>query len=112
MSLSGVGLDSLMGVEMKNRSDQDLRISVPGTTLLEGPSVRELAVHLLALVRAEAGTADGADDGSGVQPQTDGLVPPAASQSPERILANIDQLSDADVDALLTSLLSEQGDSP
>ena len=99
-SLSDLGIDSLMAVELKNRIDGDLRGSVPVTDLLAGPTIEALAADL-------AGQIDG--------PAEVVAAPVAVSNgdaaSPEQILANLDQLSDDDVDAMLEAMLKDQGGS-
>ncbi len=45
--LDTLGLDSLLAIELKNRVETGLGISVPVVTLLEGPTLRELAGRVL-----------------------------------------------------------------
>ena len=61
------------------------------SALLKGPTITELSEQLAmdtAMVQVEIVTAD-------------------QSTEPENILANLDQLSDSDVDALLNAMLEE-----
>ncbi len=81
-----LGMDSLMALELKNRIDADLGVSLPLVQILQGPSVDELAAQLLEQLaqtteRPQAGEAE--------------------------LLAKLDLLSEAEVDAALASLLSE-----
>jgi len=98
-SLSDLGIDSLMAVELKNRIDGDLRGSVPVTTLLAGPTITELVAELEGQLGA---------------PSPVELPPPTAADpagnghSPADILANLDQLSDSDVDAMLDAMLKDK----
>ncbi|MBZ0285022.1 MAG: SDR family NAD(P)-dependent oxidoreductase, partial [Anaerolineae bacterium] len=46
-SLSNLGMDSLMAVELKNRIEANLRLVVPMTQLLQGPSVNQLTNTLV-----------------------------------------------------------------
>jgi acyl transferase domain-containing protein len=60
--LTGAGLDSLVAVGMKNRVEVDLGLSLPLAAALEGASLRQLAVQMLADVTTDA--APKRDDGS------------------------------------------------
>jgi acyl transferase domain-containing protein/acyl-CoA synthetase (AMP-forming)/AMP-acid ligase II/acyl carrier protein len=90
LPLNSLGIDSLMAIELKNRIEADLGVTVPMVKFLEGPSVRDLAgyvaehlIPLLAVRPAVAGPdADAAQD----------------------LLARLDGLSDDQVDALLAEM--------
>ncbi|MBW4567204.1 MAG: SDR family NAD(P)-dependent oxidoreductase [Tolypothrix carrinoi HA7290-LM1] len=45
--LTNLGLDSLMGVELSNRIESVLGVSVPTMKLMQGPSISQLAVELV-----------------------------------------------------------------
>ena len=102
--LSNLGLDSLMAVEVKNRIAVDLGVNVPMVTFLSGPSVEQAAVELLQLLTSE----------------TSGLVTPLASATTHHLgeqtnsgtdahlMENLDQLSDDEVNSLLTDLLAKE----
>jgi hypothetical protein len=47
-----LGFDSLMAVELRNRVEADLEISLPLVDLLQGPSVAQLSGKLLEQVMA------------------------------------------------------------
>ncbi len=104
-SLSEFGLDSLMAVELKNRIDRDLRGSLALTALLAGPAIEELASELLAGF-------DGPAPSGGAEPAAAAPEEMAATNghplSPEEALANLDQMSNDDVDAMLAALLEDQ----
>ena len=85
LPISVLGLDSLMAVELKNRIGTDLRVSLPTVRLLQGPSVAELAAEIDPQLRAA----------------------PVASLSEAELLSRVDELSDAELDAALGSLLDE-----
>ncbi|MCL5996214.1 MAG: type I polyketide synthase [Chloroflexi bacterium] len=90
--LNSLGLDSLMAVELRNRLQTALGISMPVAQLLEGPSLNELSALVLAQVADVHETQ------------------PIQSHQPDQLLASLDRLSDDQVDSLLSDLLA-QGDS-
>ncbi len=53
--LNQLGLDSLMAIELMNRVESQLGISVPMGAVLNGPNVRELSVPILESLLASAG---------------------------------------------------------
>jgi NAD(P)-dependent dehydrogenase (short-subunit alcohol dehydrogenase family) len=61
-SIGGLGLDSLMSVELKNRLERALGVSVPMARLLEGPTVLELAEELAGKMGVAAAAAAPAVD--------------------------------------------------
>lgn len=76
--LSGYGLDSLMGVELKGRIEGDIGVEVPLPTLLRGPSIHELATIL-------AGRLQTSNPPEGVVPlPPPGEPSPATPQLPQR----------------------------
>jgi acyl transferase domain-containing protein/acyl carrier protein len=64
-SIGGMGLDSLMSVEVKNRLERALGVSVPMARLLEGPTIHELADELAGSI-LDDGASSAAPDGGGV----------------------------------------------
>jgi acyl transferase domain-containing protein/acyl carrier protein len=66
-SIGGLGLDSLMSVEVKNRLEHALGVTVPMARLLEGPTVQALADELAGQIADHTG------------PGADGDEPPAAT---------------------------------
>src|SRR5215204_2151287 len=93
--LNRLGIDSLMAVELKNRVEADLETSVPVTALLQGPSLSQLATHLL-----EGLDAPTAADAASVS---------APGETRERLVeAQVEGLSDEEVDALLRGLVEEE----
>jgi len=90
LPLNRLGIDSLMAVEMKNRVESDLELTVPVALLLKGPTLAQMAAHLVNQLR-------GPEQGP----------PPVARQAtPERLLARMDQLSDAEIDSLLRAAVN------
>ena len=90
--LNRLGIDSLMAVELKNRVEADLETSVPVTVLLQGPSLSQLATHLLEGL-------DAADAAS--------LSAPGETRE-SLVEAQVEGMSDEDVDALLRGLVEEE----
>jgi len=100
--LSELGLDSLMAIELKNRIARDLRVNVPVVKFLQGFSVEEAVTQVLEQLTTEA-----ADP---ITPLTPAVAPLGDQQNAERLLANLDQLSDEQVSALLADMIAEEND--
>jgi NAD(P)-dependent dehydrogenase (short-subunit alcohol dehydrogenase family)/acyl carrier protein len=102
--LSNLGLDSLMAVELKNRIAVDLGLIVPMVKFLQGPSVEQAATILVDQLATGASTALPALS----------LAVPQREEAPENDrsnghqLAEVDQLSDDEVNSLLTDLLAKE----
>jgi acyl carrier protein len=93
--LTDLGLDSLMAVEVRNGASSAFGIALSPADILDGASTTVLANRVVALLSAEAGT----PGGDSVQTDTD----PEAAATAE-LLANLDKLSDDQVDELLSLL--------
>ena len=89
--LNRLGIDFLMAVELKNRVEADLETSVPVTALLQGPSLSQLATQLL----------EGLD-----APAADATLAPEEAE--DGIEAQVEGLTDEEVDALLRDLGKEE----
>src|SRR3990172_9396887 len=97
-SLSDLGVDSLMAVELRNWIERDLRLDLPAVELLRGPSVLQLADVLLDQVSKLD---------SAPEPATVGVAAGAIEAGPantQELLDKVDEMSDADVDALLATV--------
>jgi acyl transferase domain-containing protein len=100
--LSHLGLDSLMAVELKNRIAVDLKVNVPVVKFLQGFSVDQAVTQVLDQLAAEA-----ADP---TMPLAPAVVQLGEQRNAEHLLANLDHLSDEQVNSLLTDMLSEEND--
>ena len=90
-TLSSLGLDSLMAIEVRNNVESSLGVSLPLVRLLEGPTVAQLAHQVL-----------------------EDLAPSTISPDPEKILEVLElvaQLSEQEAGAMLANekLLSKEG---
>jgi acyl transferase domain-containing protein len=86
LPISSLGLDSLTAVELKNRIEADLAVSLPTVRFLQGPALAELAAEIEPLLVTIHDTAT-----------------PAASSSDT---IDVDAMSNDEVDAALAALLN------
>jgi NAD(P)-dependent dehydrogenase (short-subunit alcohol dehydrogenase family)/acyl carrier protein len=93
--LLNLGIDSLMAVELRNWIEQELRINVPIMEVMRSPSLS----HLTDLLRELT-----ANNGTTTLP----VLPTTPPKGTEDLLTKIEDMSDEDIDALLTTLLDEQ----
>jgi acyl carrier protein len=100
--LSHLGLDSLMAVELKNRIAVDLKVNVPVAKFLQGFSVDQAVTQVLDQLAGE--------DANPTTPLSPAVVQPEGRQNAERLLANLDQLSDEQVGSLLADMLGQEKD--
>ncbi|MFL5658358.1 MAG: AMP-binding protein [Ktedonobacteraceae bacterium] len=111
-SLSSLGLDSLLAMELKNWIEEELGVQVPITIFLQEPSIAQFSAQLLDQLVITASTpsiplipSETQVDGHVNISDGDGLNRQAA----EQLLADLDQLSDEEVDALLSQISQEDG---
>ena len=93
-----------MAVEVKNRIAIDLGVNVPMVTFLSGPSIKQAAGQLLQLLTSESSSAVAPLASATTRylnEQTNGGID-------EHLLQNLDQLSDDEVNSLLTDLLAKE----
>jgi myxalamid-type polyketide synthase MxaD len=95
--LSNLGLDSLMAVELKNRIAVDLGVNLPLVKFLSGPSIEQAAKELLHLLTCETSLSSAS------------LASAIAHQQIEQDNGGIDldQLSDEEVNSLLSDMLAK-----
>ena len=60
-SLNELGLDSLMGIELKNQIESQLGVSLPTTMLLLGPSIVEMAGKLAQMLTKKSDSLDASE---------------------------------------------------
>jgi acyl carrier protein len=92
--LSSLGLDSLMGLELRNRLEASLGVTLPGTLLWTYPTVAALVPHLAS----KMGLALEA-------PAPAHPAPPPKGDALAATAAKIEQLSDEEMEALLLEKL-------
>ena len=105
--LLSLGVDSLLALEMKNRVEAELHVSVRIVELLEGPTLTTLAASLMtqinrAFEQADAGVAPADVDRRTIR------GPVGVGESAQAVLERVDDLADEDVDALYTQMLKEE----
>jgi hypothetical protein len=94
--LRNIGMDSLMALEIRNQLQDRVGVTVSLVTIVEGPSLVELAdvlLEALALAQSQGGVPPG---GPGAAPENESV----------ETLAGLDDLSDENVDALLRRMLA------
>jgi acyl transferase domain-containing protein len=106
--LNTMGIDSLMAIQLRNWIQTNLRLDVPMAHFLQGPSITEIAALLLEKLAEETSTRqmspgavvasrDTASDGDSID-----------KEDTEQMLAELDQLSDEQIDQLLADFLTEE----
>jgi aryl carrier-like protein len=95
--LKNLGLDSLMAVEIRNRLQSTIGVSIPLASLLEGPSVAQLARRVAdSLLPTAVSTAAAAGPSR------------LSAQQAAGLLEKLSEFGDTDVDALLAQVLAER----
>lgn len=121
-SLSSLGLDSLMAMELKNWIEEELSVEVPITLFLQESGIAQFSTQLLDQLVISASTPfrkavtqarfplipliPSQVDGRVKISNGDGL----SQQTAEQLLAGLDQLSDEEVDSLLSQMSQEEGE--
>ncbi len=115
--LNSLGLDSLTAMELKGWIEAELAVEVPIAIFLEEPSISQFAARLLEQLEpagsSQSNTAqvdragqDGHVDGQHVM--SNGLANEIGSHEAEQLLMRLDQLSDAEIDALLGQIAEDE----
>lgn len=87
-SFTSLGLDSLMAMELKARIETDLEVNIPLVTFMERPTIAQITDELLANITAIS-------------------LDSEAAESAAHLLAQLDALSDEEVEAQLQLLMAE-----
>ncbi|NEO98311.1 MAG: type I polyketide synthase [Symploca sp. SIO2E9] len=109
--LNNMGLDSLMAIELRKWITIHLNVDVPTVKFMEGLSVTNLAMQVSEqLTPAQLTPSTSATTAATGDPKMTQIeINKKAQQSnAEKMLANLDQLTDEEVDALLSSMSSSQ----
>jgi len=93
-SLSALGLDSLMAVQLRNRVQQALACTIPVSRFVEGRSVEQLATELLERFRHSA--------------KSEPVPAPMAEAPAVASVPDVTQMSDDEVERMLAQLLEEE----
>ncbi|MGK7886311.1 MAG: SDR family NAD(P)-dependent oxidoreductase, partial [Crocosphaera sp.] len=97
-SLNMMGMDSLMAMELRNRVKTDLKIDIPVSQIMAGQNTVEIA-HYLEEKLSE----------SAVNSQIEKMSETTIEQlTEEALLNNLNELSDAQVVSLLSTMLTEE----
>jgi NADPH:quinone reductase-like Zn-dependent oxidoreductase/SAM-dependent methyltransferase/acyl carrier protein len=92
--LNELGLDSLMSVELKNRVEGDVALSLPTSALMQSPTINSLSAAMLNQLTTLASTPSAS--------------PLTQRGTAEQLLTEVDHLSEQEVDVLLHEMVGEE----
>jgi len=100
-SLDSLGLDSIMAIDLKQKIERQLELALPVTELLQGPSIRQLAIKLTEAAFEETAAADTV---MSLEDKASGAT------SPEQLLASLDNLPKEELERLKAIYLQDRGE--
>ena len=106
-----MGLDSIIAFELDYQIETDFGISIPVVKFLEGITIAQLATYIMdqspAFVTATSAAIEAAAPHRHF-PQQEGRISPLNHNTAEQLLKKVDQLSEKELDLLLTDLLPQE----
>lgn len=108
--LQSMGLDSLMAIELKNKIEDGSKLNLPITSLLEGSTIADLSEILHNQILENEGEFS-TPVGTLSEKHDTKTAEAINSVRARKLLENIDQLSEDDVNTLLDNLLTEENSS-
>jgi hypothetical protein len=94
-----------MAIELKNRLEGELELRIPIVTFLQGPSIIQFAQQIRQQLSETIIANEAEPAQSVVEPHS---TPELPALDTEQLLAQLDQLSDQDVDTLLAQMMPEE----
>ena len=109
-NLTTLGMDSLLAIQLSNRLKTSFASAVPSTLTFQYPTIEGIADYLLNTLSTPTGETHppGADVPVDAGDAASESGRPLDSRKAQTILANLDQLSDRDVEALLGAMEGKQ----
>jgi malonyl CoA-acyl carrier protein transacylase len=104
--LNNLGIDSLMAVELRNHVQASLGIVIPVAQLLQDPSIAQLGQNILE--QLEEIVPQDMETPVGVGNEVIDALAKEAGLSAEKALERLDEMSDSEVEAMLSQMLDRQ----
>ena len=108
--LLSLGVDSLLALEMKNRVEAELHVSIRIVELLQDPTLKTLAASLMTQINRGVWQGEGGVAPADVDKRTI-RGPVGVGEAAQAVLERIDELADEDLDALYRQMLTEEEES-